>query len=105
MTVGDKGQITDGTRTIALHRLQNYEHVGTMLVAYLPKEKILIEADAFTPTPNGAPLIPPAVPAAKALSDNIQRLKLDVATILPLHGPGVAKMADLEKAVASKATS
>jgi glyoxylase-like metal-dependent hydrolase (beta-lactamase superfamily II) len=105
MTVGDKGQLTDGTRTIELNRLQGYEHTGTMLVAYLPKEKILIEADAFTPPPNNAPLIPPAVPAAKALNDNVQRLKLDVAQILPLHGPGAAKMADLEKAVASKATN
>ena len=48
-TVGDRGQLTDGTRTIELHRLQNYEHTGDMLIVYLPKEKILAEPDAFTP--------------------------------------------------------
>ena len=48
-TVGDKGQLTDGTRTIELHRLTGYEHTGDMLVVYLPKEKILAEPDAFTP--------------------------------------------------------
>ena len=57
-TVGDKGQLTDGTRTIELHRLQGYEHTGDMLVVYLPKEKILAEPDAFTPPAQaGTPLI------------------------------------------------
>ena len=79
-TVGDKGQLTDGTRVIELYRLTGYEHTGDMLVVYLPKEKILAEPDAFTPPAQaGAPMIPPAVVYAKALNDNIQRLKLDVA--------------------------
>src|SRR5206468_12657412 len=47
-TVGAKGTLTDGTRTIELHLLTNYEHTGDMLVVYLPKEKILAEPDAFT---------------------------------------------------------
>src|SRR5258708_3071835 len=42
-TVGTKGVLTDGTRTIELHLLTNYEHTGDMLVVYLPKEKILAE--------------------------------------------------------------
>jgi glyoxylase-like metal-dependent hydrolase (beta-lactamase superfamily II) len=42
-TVGAKGTLTDGTRTIELHLLTNYEHAGNMLVVYLPKEKILAE--------------------------------------------------------------
>jgi len=48
-TVGAKGVLTDGTRTIELHLLTNYEHTGDMLVFYLPKEKILAEPDAYTP--------------------------------------------------------
>src|SRR5438270_3643907 len=31
-TVGDKGQLTDGTRTIELYRLTGYEHAGDMLI-------------------------------------------------------------------------
>ena len=62
-TVGDMGKLTDGTRTIELHLLKNYEHTGDMLVVYLPKEKILAEPDAFTPpaTPT-TPLVVTAVP-------------------------------------------
>ena len=53
---------------------------------YLPKEKLLIEADAYTPSPPNAPV--PATPNANNVNliDNIERLKFDVAKILPLHG-------------------
>ena len=98
-TVGDDGQLTDGTRVIELHRLQGYEHTGDMLVVYLPKEGILGEPDAFTPPAQpGAALIAPAVPSAKALSDNIKRLKLNVKTIAPFHGNRMTNVAELDKA-------
>src|SRR6266571_597528 len=98
-TVGDKGQLTDGTRTIELYLLKGYEHTGDMLVVYLPKEKLLAEPDAFTPPPQpGTPLIRTAVPYAKALYDNIQRLKLDVQIIAPLHGNRTTDVAELSKA-------
>jgi glyoxylase-like metal-dependent hydrolase (beta-lactamase superfamily II) len=105
-TVGDDGRLTDGKRVIELHRLQGYEHTGDMLVVYLPAEKILGEPDAFTPPAQaGAPLIPPAVVYAKALNDNIKRLKLDVQTIAPFHGNRTTNVAELEKAAAGPATN
>ncbi len=77
-TVGDKRVLTDGTRSIELYLLKGYEHTGDMLVIYLPKEKLLAEPDAFTPPPQpGGPLVRTAIPYAKALYDNVQRLKLD----------------------------
>src|SRR5258706_14589835 len=104
-TVGDKGQLTDGKRVIELHRLTGYEHTGDMLVVYLPKEKILAEPDAFTPPAQaGAPMIPPAVVYAKALNDNIQRLKLDVQVITPLHGNRTTDVAELGKAAGGTGT-
>lgn len=104
-TVGDRGQLTDGTRTIELHRLQGYEHTGDMLVVYLPKEKILAEPDAFTPpAPNGT-LIPPAVAYAKALHANIQRLKLDVQVIAPFHGNRKSDVAELGRLAGVNATN
>lgn len=104
-TVGDKGQLTDGTRVIELYRLTGYEHTGDMMVVYLPKEKILAEPDAFTPPPQaGAPMIPPAVVYAKALNDNIQRLKLDVQVIAPLHGNRTTDVAELGKVAAGAGT-
>ena len=104
-TVGDRGQLTDGTRTIELHRLQNYEHTGDMLVVYLPKEKILAEPDAYTPPAPNAQLIPPAVAYAKALHANIQRLKLDVQTIVPFHGNRKSDVAELGKLAGVNATN
>jgi glyoxylase-like metal-dependent hydrolase (beta-lactamase superfamily II) len=105
-TVGDDGRLTDGKRVIELHRLQGYEHTGDMLIVYLPAEKILGEPDAFTPPAQaGAPLIPPAVVYAKALNDNIKRLKLDVQTIAPFHGNRTTNVAELEKAAAGPATN
>lgn len=105
-TVGDKGVLTDGTRTIELHRLQGYEHTVDMLVAYLPAEKILAEPDAFSPPPKaGMPLVVTAVPAARALHANIQRLKLDVRVIAPFHGNRKSDMAELASAAGVTATN
>ena len=104
-TVGDRGQLTDGTRTIELHRLQNYEHTGDMLIVYLPKEKILGEPDAFTPPAPNAQLISPAVAYAKALHANIQRLKLDVQVIAPFHGNRKSDVAELGRLAGVNATN
>ena len=97
--VGAKYVITDGNRTIELHLLTGYEHTGDMLVLYLPKEKILAEPDAFTPPPQeGTPLVRTAVPYAKALYDDLQRLKLTVEVICPLHGNRTTTLAEVAKA-------
>jgi hypothetical protein len=57
-----------------------------MLIAYLPKEKMLVNADLYSPPAQGAQ--PPATPTAGSvvLNQNIQRLKLDVAQHVPIHG-------------------
>ena len=91
---GDKGTLSDGARTIELHKIVGGPHSDTMLMAYLPKERLLIQADAFTPSPPNTP--PPATPNANNVNliDNIERLKLSVERILPLHGR-VVPLADL----------
>ena len=60
-----------------------------------PREKLLIEADVYTPSPPGAP--PRANPDQATVVnfyENIQRLELNVERIVPLHGR-VVFMADL----------
>ena len=80
--------ISDGTRTLELHPVVGNPHAVGMLMAYLPAEKILINADLFTPPAPNAPM-PAATPSMRNLMTNIRRLKLDVAQHVPLHGaPG-----------------
>jgi glyoxylase-like metal-dependent hydrolase (beta-lactamase superfamily II) len=97
--LSDRSQLTDGSRTIEIHLIANNRHNTGVIMAWLPAEKILIEADAYSPTAANVP--PPATPNpfSVALADNIQRLKLDVGQILALHGPRVATLADLHKAI------
>ena len=86
-TLTDKKVLTDGKRTLELHLIQGNGHNDGIIMAYLPKEKILVEADVFTPPPTPATPRPnPPSPFATNLAENIQRLKLDYQTILPLHG-------------------
>ena len=75
----------------------NYD--TTAALVYLPAERILIEADAFTPGAANAP--PPATPNPFTvnLNESIARLKLDVRQIAALHGPRVTTMADLRAAI------
>jgi glyoxylase-like metal-dependent hydrolase (beta-lactamase superfamily II) len=95
ITYKDKYVLTDGTRSLELHRILGDNHNEFMSFGYLPKEKILIEADDYTP---GAPPPPMAVAFGNNLYDNLQRLHIDVVTIAPLHGT-VATMADFQKAI------
>jgi glyoxylase-like metal-dependent hydrolase (beta-lactamase superfamily II) len=92
--VGDKLDIGDATRPVEVHRIVGGPHNDGFLMVYLPKEKLLIEADAFTPPAPNTP--PPAVANANNVNlvDNIERLKLAVDRILPLHGR-VVPLADL----------
>ena len=85
-TVVEKYTLSDGTRTMDVHHVQGLNHVEGMLIAYLPKEKIVIEADMYTRRPPGRPRSPPTA-AAKTFLNNVRRLKLDVSTIVPIHGP------------------
>jgi len=85
-TMTDKKVLTDGNHVIELHRLQNSLHNDGLIVAYLPKEKILVEADAFNPPAQAnAPATPN--PNNFNLVENLNRLKLDVETIIPVHYP------------------
>jgi glyoxylase-like metal-dependent hydrolase (beta-lactamase superfamily II) len=75
--------ISDGTRNLNVHYVNPLEHVEGMLIAYLPKEKLLFEADLFdTNRPR------PATPTRDQTSfyKAVTKLGLDVAHIVPVHG-------------------
>jgi glyoxylase-like metal-dependent hydrolase (beta-lactamase superfamily II) len=96
-TFTDEYSISDGQRSIILHHVDNLNHSDDMLIAYLPQEKIVINADLYGPPPPG--VTPPNVNLnAVALFRTIKRLKLDVAQHVPVHGnPG--PNADFERIV------
>lgn len=98
-TVSDKHVLTDGRRSIEVHHLAGNGHNDGFLMVYLPAEKILIEVDAWAPTPANVPPPSPPSPFAVNLHEHIQRLKLDVRQIAALHGPRVATLADLQAAL------
>jgi hypothetical protein len=57
-----------------------------MLMVYLPKEKILLNGDLYSPpAPGAAPAAAPTA-AQKTLHQNILKLKLDVTRHVPIHG-------------------
>lgn len=92
-TVDDQREIKDQMQTVQLFHVAGNPHSDTMLMVYVPRDRILIEVDAF-----GAGSA--VYPYAANLLENIQKRQLRVDRIVPLHGP-IVKMAELEKVVAS----
>jgi glyoxylase-like metal-dependent hydrolase (beta-lactamase superfamily II) len=102
-TVGEKMVLSDGTHTIELYHMTNFLHHDGMLLAYLPKEKVLLEADAFNPPAQPVTQTPATIsPYNQSLAANIERLKLDVQRIVPVHLPADNRkvtMTELMKAI------
>jgi hypothetical protein len=96
-TFTDHYTISDGNETIELYHVDGLNHSDNMLIAYLPKEKIVVNADLYGPPPAGGNLAN-VNNNAVVLFRNLKRLKLDVAQHLPIHGnPG--PNADFERIV------
>jgi glyoxylase-like metal-dependent hydrolase (beta-lactamase superfamily II) len=92
-TVDGELTLKDATRTMVLYPVQGSPHASSMLMAYLPQEKILVEVDVFTP---GAA----AQPYAGNLLENVRTRNLQVDRIVPLHG-AIAPFSELVKAAAN----
>ena len=92
-TIKDKRVLTDADQTIELYVLPNHLHAVGLLVAYLPKQKLLIQADSYIPRP-GAPPLPAPSPYTISLVDDVARWHLDVERVAHIHG-GVSPYGDL----------
>jgi glyoxylase-like metal-dependent hydrolase (beta-lactamase superfamily II) len=82
-TVRENYVITDGRRTMRLYYVQPLQHAEGMLMAYLPNERLLVEADLFD-THAGRSAGPSA--ATRSLVNQVRALRLDVARVAPIHG-------------------
>jgi hypothetical protein len=94
VTVDDAREIKDQTMTVMLYHVAGNPHSDTMLMAYIPRDRVLVEVDAFSP---GSPVNP----YAANLLENIQNRQLRVDKIVPLHGT-IAPLAELVKVTGGK---
>jgi hypothetical protein len=90
-TVDDEKTYSDPSMTVQLFHVAGNPHSDTMLMAYIPRERVVIEVDAYSPGPG------PHIYAANLL-ENIQKRKLRVDRIVPLHG-AIGSFAEFQKVV------
>jgi hypothetical protein len=85
--MGEKKVLKEGTQAVELYHLKGALHAEDLIVAYLPALKTVIEADAFNaPAPN-APAPQTVNGFEKLLASELDRLKIDYTTIIPVHQP------------------
>jgi glyoxylase-like metal-dependent hydrolase (beta-lactamase superfamily II) len=93
VTVAENKNISDSNRSIEILPVKNF-HSNDMLVVYLPKERILLDSDLYSP---GS--VPPAFKIySKQLLDFITQSGIIVQTIAGTHGI-FGPLSDLQKAV------
>ena len=89
-TVREHYWLNDGTRSMHISYVHPLAHAEGMLMAYLPNERLLIEADLFDPLAPGTPRQTEPADANRSLYRHVQRLGLDIDTIVPIHGRPVS---------------
>ena len=88
---------TDGARRLVVHHYAGNFHNPGMLMVHLPKERILIQADSYTPPPTNNEA-PGGILNLVHFYEAVERLRLEVEQIIPIHGRLVT-MEDLRAAV------
>jgi glyoxylase-like metal-dependent hydrolase (beta-lactamase superfamily II) len=97
--VAEKKVYSDGTRTVVMYHVSPVPHSNGLMIAYMPKEKILFQGD-FSVNPGE-----PANDHVKALVPILERLNLDFDRYINVHTSAAPQTkADVWKAV-GKSTS
>jgi glyoxylase-like metal-dependent hydrolase (beta-lactamase superfamily II) len=89
--------LRDDTMTVNLYRIAGSSHADTLLMAYFPRERIIVEADVYNPGPMAGPY-------AANFVENIKKRNLRVDRIVPIHGM-IGTYAELLKGVAAAAAT
>ena len=82
-TVRENYVLSDDTRNLNIYYVNPLQKVEGMLMAYLPKEKLLLEADLVDTT---EPLPAALSRDQQSFLNAVRILKLDPARIVPVHG-------------------
>ncbi|HET9216076.1 MAG TPA: hypothetical protein VFR18_03805, partial [Terriglobia bacterium] len=94
-TVGDKRVYSDGSRTVEFYHIFPAPHSNGLLIAYIPKEKILFQGDFSLPAAGQ-----PANDHVKALAAALDKLNLDYDRYINVHASATPQTrADLLKSV------
>jgi len=79
IAVDDELMLQDAAMAVTLYHIDGNPHADTLLMAYFPRERLLVEADVYSP--GGA-----VQPYASNLVENINRRGLRVDRLVPIHG-------------------
>jgi glyoxylase-like metal-dependent hydrolase (beta-lactamase superfamily II) len=96
-TVDKKRTFKSGNRKLHVIDIGPTDHAEHLLVAYLPEEGIVFEADHFGLRSAGN--ISPASPATRAFAKSLQRNKINAKSIISAHSAIVASKDDLNSAL------
>src|SRR5258708_14758761 len=92
--VSEKKVYSDATRTVALYHVSPVPHSNGLMIAYIPREKVLFQGD-FSVTPGQ-----PANDHVKALVPILERMNLDFDRYINVHASAAPQTkADVWKAV------
>jgi glyoxylase-like metal-dependent hydrolase (beta-lactamase superfamily II) len=101
-TFTGKRVLEDGSHKVELYEFSS-PHCGEIIICYLPKEKILLEADLLDLDVLEGGTAPAGEDTAD-LADKIQKLGLQVERIVPIHGR-IGTIEDLLRAVSKRTTT
>ncbi len=94
-TVGEKKVYSDGTRIVEMYHVAPVPHSNGLMIAYIPKEKVLFQGDFSLPGPGET-----ANDHIKALVPILEKLNLDFDRYINVHTSATPQTkADLWKAV------
>jgi glyoxylase-like metal-dependent hydrolase (beta-lactamase superfamily II) len=97
--ISEKKVYSDGTRTVEIYHVAPVPHSNGLMIAYIPKEKVLFQGD-FSLTPGQ-----PANDHVKALAPILAKLNLDYNRYINVHTSDAPQTkADFQKAL-GKTTS
>ena len=82
---GGKRVLEDSTRRLELIDIGPNPHAREMVIAWLPKEKVVFQGDLFFVPNNDAPFGPPQTSTA-SFASKLKELKLPVERIASVHG-------------------
>ena len=78
--IGDEHTLRDAEMEVRLYHLSGNPHADTLIMAYVPRDRLLIQADVYEPAPQFT-----AFPFVRNMAEHIQKRGLRVDRHVPIH--------------------